>query len=398
MKPTHPVVLVPVDTSIDPACDDALRGLEHRGYTVRRVRGHSAADSARNQMATDALADGFDELIWIDPDVVFRPDDVDALRANGWPLACALYPKPGLREFACTFLPSTPAVTFGKAGGLIPVLHGGFGFAYTRREVYDGVRQRFHLPTLNRQFGKPLVPYFAPFWVGAGDADRARYLTEDFAFCERARQAGFEVIADTRIRLWHVGPYRYSWEDAGSDKQRFGTYTFYLNEAAKPADPKPAPQPQPPADPLPAPGPLRGHAAPLPSAFPALRLYVVTYPANADSLAPTLDSIRASDWGEEPTVFVQPADWPQGKESASQNYRRVLEHAAADGCDFAVILEDDVRVGRWFRHNLLANPLVARDVCDYLGLFMPDLITSPWERAEPHLCYRLAKPRYVGPN
>ncbi|MDY3557741.1 hypothetical protein R5W23_003006 [Gemmata sp. JC673] len=108
MKPTHPVVLVPVGTSIDPACDDALRGLEQRGYTVRRVRGHSAADSARNQMATDALADGFDELIWIDPDVVFRPDDVDALRANGWPLACALYPKPGLREFACTFLPRTP--------------------------------------------------------------------------------------------------------------------------------------------------------------------------------------------------------------------------------------------------------------------------------------------------
>jgi hypothetical protein len=75
-----------------------------------------------------------------------------------------------------------------------------------------------------------------------------------------------------------------------------------------------------------------------------------------------------------------------------------LERAAADGCDFAVILEDDVRVGTHFRHNLLANPLVQRDVADYLGLFMPDLVAGPWERTEAQLAYRLARPRYTGPD
>jgi len=29
---------------------------------------------------------------------------------------------------------------------------------------------------------------------------------------------------------------------------------------------------------------------------------------------------------------------------------------------------------------------------------MPDLIVDPWERSGPHLGYRLAKPRYSGPN
>ena len=53
-------------------------------------------------------------------------------------------------------------------------------------------------------------------------------ISEDYAFCERARQAGFSVMADTRIRLWHVGMYRYSWEDAGSTKERFADYTFHL--------------------------------------------------------------------------------------------------------------------------------------------------------------------------
>jgi predicted RNA methylase len=156
--------------------------------------------------------------------------------------------------------------------------------------------------------------------------------------------------------------------------------------------------PAPAITPLAEPGPLRPQASPLPAGFPRLGLYVITYAGNENSLAPTLASLRASDWKEEPVVFVQPADWPRSKESASRNYRRALEQAAADGCDFAVILEDDVRVGRWFRQNLTANPLIRRDQCDYLGLFMPDLIASPWDRAEVPLGYRLARPLYSGPN
>src|SRR5262249_54525889 len=68
------------------------------------------------------------------------------------------------------------------------------------------------------------------------------------------------------------------------------------------------------------------------------------------------------------------------------------------GCDFALVLQDDVRVCKHLRHNVVTNPLVRRDQCDYLSLFIPDLIADPWERAEPHLGYRLAKPRYIGPN
>jgi GT2 family glycosyltransferase len=35
------------------------------------------------------------------------------------------------------------------------------------------------------------------------------YLAEDYAFCERARQCGFKIMADTTIRLWHIGEYAY---------------------------------------------------------------------------------------------------------------------------------------------------------------------------------------------
>jgi|GEM_PF-6266628 len=52
------------------------------------------------------------------------------------------------------------------------------------------------------------------------------YLAEDHAFCHRARLCGFPIIADTTIRLWHVGDYGYSWEDAGIDRQRYEDFDF----------------------------------------------------------------------------------------------------------------------------------------------------------------------------
>jgi hypothetical protein len=53
------VVLVPAFQPPVPRCDEALRELERRGYAVRRVRGFSAIDQGRNQMASDALQGGF---------------------------------------------------------------------------------------------------------------------------------------------------------------------------------------------------------------------------------------------------------------------------------------------------------------------------------------------------
>lgn len=180
-----------------------------------------------NTFATDALAQGFDELLWIDSDVVFQADDIEKLRGHGLPIVCGIYAKKSRREFACAFLPDTKEVRFGKHGGLTELRYAGFGFIYTRREVYETIQARLKLPVCNQRFGSLLVPYFAPFVVqdGAG----AWYLSEDYGFCERARQSGFRIMADTSIRLWHVGNYRFGWEDAGSDKERFADYTFHIN-------------------------------------------------------------------------------------------------------------------------------------------------------------------------
>lgn len=375
------VVLIASGRVYDTGVEDALAELSRLGHPVWRVRTTDPAPDTRDRMTAEALAAGFTELLFVDPAVLFTPADVERLRAHNLPLVCSLYPLIAARSFACEFLPDTTTVRFGRTGAPTEIAACALGFALARRSVFDALRQTL-TPTPDG-----LVPYFTP---PAEPPAPGPVPAADAAFCARVRACGLPVVADTSIRLWHIGPHRYGWEDITGDRERHDAFTLHLAPAPDTDNPTAHPEPHR--------NPLRGPARPLPGDFPRLRAFVPTYPANADSLARTLASIRASDWGEEPIVVTQPADWPVGRASGTANYKRALEAAAADGCDFALVLEDDVHVGRHLRHNLLANPLVARDQCDYLGLFIPDLIADPWERTEPHLGYRLAKPRYTGPN
>ncbi|HEY2253355.1 MAG TPA: hypothetical protein VGH74_19915, partial [Planctomycetaceae bacterium] len=241
--PRNCVVLVPFSGFIHQECDDALKALERRGYTVRRVAGYAAIDQARNQMATDAIRDGFAETLWIDSDIGFDPETVERLRGHDLPIVCGIYPKKGQRAVACNVLPNTPAITFGDHGGLHELLYAGAGFLHVRREVYQKVQEHCKLPVCNECFGQPLIPFFHPLLQ---PVERGLwYLAEDYAFCQRAREAGFRIMADTTIRLWHVGTYRYSWEDSGIEPPRFRTFTLNLPEknASAQVDPTP-PGPQ----------------------------------------------------------------------------------------------------------------------------------------------------------
>jgi len=218
------VVLVPASTHVMPDCERSLVALEGRGYVVRRVYGQAAIDQARSQMATDALADGFDELMWIDADVGFDPDAVAQLRALGLPMVCAIYPKKGQRALACNLLGETTRLAFGEHGGVCEIAHAATGFLLTHRRVYEDVARACALPICNQRHGRPIVPYFLPMVVEDGEG--SWYLGEDFAFSERARKAGHAIMADTRIRLHHLGIYPYSWEDAGGRLERFARYDF----------------------------------------------------------------------------------------------------------------------------------------------------------------------------
>lgn len=237
LDPRRCVVLVAYRHLIAPACEQGLRELERRGYLVRRCRIDAASDRVRSQLATDAVADGFEETLWIDGDIVFQPDDVETLRRHQLPLCCGIYPIPGQRSLAVQILPDTAEIVFGKSGGLIELQYTGAAFLLVRREVYARMNECLNLPNCgwsNRggSTSRPLTPYFLPLVLaeGAGHC----YLNDEFAFCHRARACNVPIVADTTLRLYRIAETESSWEEAGTAKRRFETFRYLLSRPAVP--------------------------------------------------------------------------------------------------------------------------------------------------------------------
>lgn len=216
-------VLVPAMRYIEPECDDALRELESRGYAVKRMYGASPVDHARSRLATTALEQEFDETLWIDADTGFDPDAVERLRSHNLPIVAGLYSRRGARGgLAMAPMPGTRELVMGEEGGLVEVLYAGAGFLLVSCEVYQAIRARFRLPLCDESTSRPTIPFFMPMLEDWGG--KLTYLGEDYAFSRRARLCGYKIMADTSIRLWHIGTYRYGYEDAGNAVERVPTY------------------------------------------------------------------------------------------------------------------------------------------------------------------------------
>jgi hypothetical protein len=201
------LIPLPANGRIEPEVERAVSQLAGAGYGLKVHTGW-AIDIARSVMASDALAEGYQELMWIDSDVLFDPNDVERLRASKREIICGIYTKKGLPELACRFLPSTQQVQLGAGGGEIEIEYAGTGFLYTRRSVYETLtNNRVAVPEVKTPGGKSCWPFFLPM------VENGSYLGEDFAFCSRVREAGYRIYADTTIRLLHIGRYAYGWEE-----------------------------------------------------------------------------------------------------------------------------------------------------------------------------------------
>lgn len=225
------VILVPIKDYPEMATQALLDELKRLGYEVRTLYGCTFIDKSRSYMATQSLREGFDELMWIDSDITFDPGEIDRLRAHDLPLVCGLYPKKTKKksDIAAAFLPGCSGITFGCEGGLFEIRYAATGFLYTKREVYESIERKFDLPLCeNGEDLGDIVPYFFPMIWSNGD--KHIYMGEDFSFCERARQCGYKIYADTRVRLGHIGKYRYSWEDMSGDRPRAQTFELEFEE------------------------------------------------------------------------------------------------------------------------------------------------------------------------
>jgi hypothetical protein len=170
------------------------------------ISGCSVVSRARNLIAKDFLESDCTDLFFIDSDINFDANDMFRL------LAFASDPKKGIvagipvarkkgQIFISTLDTDEEGHVIMNGMGLVKARRVATAFMNIRKEVFETLRDA-HPEWVyrdERMDDKVLYSFFDFLSTPEG------YIGEDYLFCDRARQYGFEVWIDPTIKLGHVG-------------------------------------------------------------------------------------------------------------------------------------------------------------------------------------------------
>jgi hypothetical protein len=234
---------VPVARFVELDCDHCLRQLEAKGVQVDRSKGASAIDMARNIRASESVRSGKHEsILFIDSDMMFDPDDAIKLFRRPETVVAGVYAAKllGRGQLNAHFGPGSRRIKLGPwADGLYPVQRMGGGFLRIKVDFLKRMIRELKLPYC-RSGGTFAWPFFMP--VVIEEEGESRYLTEDYAFSWRCEQMGEPILADTSIRLYHIGDYTYGWEEAAGQYVERNRNMLYEVSAGANAPAPPIPE------------------------------------------------------------------------------------------------------------------------------------------------------------
>jgi len=181
------------------------------GITIQigSICGCSVVSRARNLLSKDMLESECTDLIFIDSDINFMPDDIFRL------MAWTTDPKKGIVA-GVPRTRSTDKVYITDLNydennqltmngmGLVKANRVATAFMMVRREVFVKMTEAHPEWTYYDKKTERMVPCLFDFML----TDEG-YMGEDFLFCDRARDLGFEVWIDPTISLGHMGVQEY---------------------------------------------------------------------------------------------------------------------------------------------------------------------------------------------
>lgn len=161
----------------------------------------SLVTRARNEMTASFLATEHTHMFWLDADIEFRPEDVAAIWNLQADIGVGVYAmKKRDRQWFAAWRNGQLIKDLEQFDGPIDVDYAGTGFMCINREVIE------KLSCKAEWYGGPdgRVPciYQTPIHNDV-------FESEDYHFCRKAREAGFKVIMDPKVRLGHIGQYRF---------------------------------------------------------------------------------------------------------------------------------------------------------------------------------------------
>jgi len=184
---------------------------------IGSICGCSVVSRARNLLVRDFLKSDCTDLLFIDSDINFDADD--AMRLLCW----SLDPNKGIvagvprtravdKVYIATLDHDAEDNSLTMNGhGLVRAQRVATAFMLVQRSVFENLvgahpEWVYHDPKLNVMLSAVFDFKVAP----------EGYIGEDFLFCDRAREAGFEVWVDPSIKLGHMGVQEYM-GDFGAD-------------------------------------------------------------------------------------------------------------------------------------------------------------------------------------
>jgi hypothetical protein len=154
-------------------------------------------------------------VLFIDDDNGFGAPCLTMALARNKPIVLANYrmTKPPWR-FTAKDMNKQEVVTDELSTGLQSIMFGGFGFCLIERQVFDAIEK--------------------PRFLNIYEPEVGTTTTEDYAFFQRAREAGFEVFLDHDIskQVWHVGDFAFDYTTFPVTKDGKRLITRFSHEPA----------------------------------------------------------------------------------------------------------------------------------------------------------------------
>ena len=194
-----------VKTLIAIPCNDMVQaqflrsvvGLKQVGATACAITVGTLVHEARNQLAKQAVDNGFDRVLWLDSDMVFNGDLMERLSADmdegrefvtglyfkrKPPFTPTIYSDCGMYMENGQMIPKATKIVDYPKEQIFPIKACGFGGCMMTVDLIERVGAKYGAPF-------NLVPGFG----------------EDLSFCMRVEDLGVEMFCDSRVKLGHIG-------------------------------------------------------------------------------------------------------------------------------------------------------------------------------------------------
>jgi hypothetical protein len=202
------------------------------GVSFSQLFNESLIQRGRNLLAANFLKSDATHLLFIDADILFKPEDIFPMIEADKDIICGIYPKKeinwqSVRKAMNAGVPDDQlklhtgafvvnlkdyaTETTVPINQPVEIWNGGTGFMLIKREVMESMAT--NMPTYlnnvldlnNPANGQNIVEFFATMI----EPETQLLLSEDYYFCRKAREAGFSVWAAPWVELSHIGTYAF---------------------------------------------------------------------------------------------------------------------------------------------------------------------------------------------